>query len=444
MLLRLVEDLKTRIVRLDGGQRREHAENTRTGVMVVDAMPVASFQGLFMLCYSEIRKVCESFALPGVAVVAIDVGRKRVAGSLCVAAKPGHANSAIIGRHSMADLFLDSDPSLSLRHLALLVHPLRGWDSPGGGDIHYRVLDLRTRAAFEDEEGRRLEAVAAEGPIFLRCGGYALMFFVTGDPTPWPDAGDSAWECIPERVYLDEQPAEPDRWSRGKRSVINSAAAVAGTSPSAPPLPGVAAGTGPKTPPERGNEPIEKVNGLLERLRPHHKDKGDKDKEKDKAKDDKAKADKERKRRLADALATDGHGASGASRITLVQTARGPSRARIDLLAPEEQAIGRLHLRNGDEVQSIVIGERAAGEGILLGRYDRCDTGGASVFSHHSLSRVHCLVVEVDGILYAVDTASTNGTYLGSRDEEVRIIGMGADRDLVLGDDLVRMSWEPA
>jgi hypothetical protein len=360
-----VEGLKTRIVRLDGGQRREHAENTRTGVMVVDQMPKASFHNLFKLCYADIRKVCESFALPGVAVVAVDISRKRMAGSLCIAAKPAHANSAIIGRHGMADLFLDGDPALSLRHMAVLVYPLRGWDNPGGGDVRYRVLDLRTRTAFEDEGGRRLEAVAAEGPIFVRCGSYALMFFVTGDLAGWPDDAEAAWKAVPERVYLHEHVAEPDRWARNRR----------------------------------------------------------------------AQAAAQSSRHVT--------GGGAASRITLVQASRGPSRARVDLLAPEEQALGRLQLKNGNDTQALVIGRHAADEGILLGRYDRCDTGGASVFDHQSLSRVHCLVIDMDGVIYAVDTASTNGTYLGGREEEVRIVSLAADRELVLGDDLLRMQWEP-
>ena len=51
--------------------------------------------------------------------------------------------------------------------------------------------------------------------------------------------------------------------------------------------------------------------------------------------------------------------------------------------------------------------------------------------------------IDMDGVIYAVDTASTNGTYLDGREEEVRIVSLSADRELVLGDDLLRMRWEP-
>jgi hypothetical protein len=363
-MMRDVNGFKTRTVGLDDGQRRDFAQNMRTGVLIADQVPKASFSDLFRLCYSDIRRVCQSFALPGVAVVAIDIGRRRLSGSLCIAAKPGHANSAIIGRHGMADLFLEGDPAMSLRHMAVLVYPLRDWENTGGGDVRYRVLDLRTRTAFEDEQGQRLEAVAAEGPIFLRCGGYALMFFVTGDLASWSDDANAAWSAVPERVYLHEHVAEPDRWARNRRAQVAA-------------------------------QSNRQASG------------------------------------------------GGAARVTMVQASRGPSRARLNLLAAEEPALGRLELSNGKHVQSLLIGRYAADEGILLGRYDRCDTGGASVFDHPSLSRVHCLVIDLDGVMYAVDTASTNGTYLSGHEEEVRIVSLSGDRELVLGDDLLRMQWEP-
>ena len=77
----------------------------------------------------------------------------------------------------------------------------------------------------------------------------------------------------------------------------------------------------------------------------------------------------------------------------------------------------------------------------LLGRYERCDTHGATVFAHHGISRVHLLVVEVEGAVYAVDTGSTNGTFHG--DDEVRIVPLASGTELVFGDGLARMEWMP-
>ena len=55
----------------------------------------------------------------------------------------------------------------------------------------------------------------------------------------------------------------------------------------------------------------------------------------------------------------------------------------------------------------IAIGRRAAKEGVLFGRYDRCDNEGLPVLTHISISRVHMLAVEIADQRYAIDTAST-------------------------------------
>jgi pSer/pThr/pTyr-binding forkhead associated (FHA) protein len=93
------------------------------------------------------------------------------------------------------------------------------------------------------------------------------------------------------------------------------------------------------------------------------------------------------------------------------------------------------------KAQKIAIGERAAAGGILLGRYDRCDTHGATVVSHHGISRVHLLVLRIGDGIYAIDTGSTNGTFRTGSDAEVRIARLDSEHDLILGDDLARVKW---
>jgi hypothetical protein len=78
-------------------------------------------------------------------------------------------------------------------------------------------------------------------------------------------------------------------------------------------------------------------------------------------------------------------------------------------------ARGELIVRSDAGRVALRLGARAARQGVLLGRYARCDTAGLPVLSNPSLSRVHLLLVELDGVLYAVDTASTNGSWLDSR-----------------------------
>ena len=81
--------------------------------------------------------------------------------------------------------------------------------------MRFAVHDLRTASAFEDERGRRLEAIVAEGPALLSAGRHALFAFPTGDPSAWPELATDAWAMWPERVYVAERSAEPDRWRRG-------------------------------------------------------------------------------------------------------------------------------------------------------------------------------------------------------------------------------------
>ncbi len=87
---------------------------------------------------------------------------------------------------------LGQDPSLSLRHLMVITHPLHDHH-----EVRFRFAELRTQAAFIDERDKRLHALEAEGPLFIRCGRYALFFLVTGDEIPWPWAPSSTSPCRP-------------------------------------------------------------------------------------------------------------------------------------------------------------------------------------------------------------------------------------------------------
>lgn len=364
--LPLVPDGKTRIIHLEAGQDRQHRENPETRMLVFESgPPPVTFRDLFLRNYQAVRDRCSAFGQPGLAVAAVDSFSGRLAGILCVAAKIGTANSAIVGRHSMTDLYLDGDASLSLRHLVIVVSPL----DLTSGEVRFRVIDLRTQAAFQDEHGRRFEALVAEGPLFIRCGSYVLFCLPTGDPTSWPESGEDAWACIPERVYLEAAEAEPDRWRRKRR----------------------------------------------QRVRPEHH---------------------ERDQSGVQSLGLDRRAA-----ITLVQSELGPIRAQTRLLSDGEQPVGTLRLRVGNMVHSVLVGAPAIHRGILLGRYERCDVDGSKLLVSESISRVHLLLVEISGRVYAIDTASTNGTWTAEDDREVRIIAMDTSAELCLGNDLAYLRW---
>ncbi len=53
-----------------------------------------------------------------------------------------------------------------------------------------------------------------EGPALLSAGDHALFFLQTGDATDFPPSSDDAWALMPERIYVDERGADPDRWQR--------------------------------------------------------------------------------------------------------------------------------------------------------------------------------------------------------------------------------------
>jgi hypothetical protein len=375
-----VGDLRSRVIHLADGQDRADARNLRTGVIVGAEgdelkVPAARFADLFRIAWPDLRRMLVGFAQPGVAVVAVDTVRQRVAGTLALAAQIGRANAAVIGRHGHCDLYLHADPQLALRHLVLVAHPV----ATGGnfGDVTYRLLDLRTRTAFCDESGRRMEALTASGPTFVRVGTYAMFLLPTGpdESGQWPEDPSEAWACVPERVYLQEAEAEPDRWRRGRRGNA-------------------------MVPATRG--PLASGTGVVD---PWHRES-----------------------------------------VTLVRTSPGPSRAsHAAVPGDDEKALGTITLSAAGRSESLAVGVQAAKIGVLVGRYERCDTHGATVLAHHGISRVHLMIVDIDGVMYAIDTGSTNGIYRAETDAaEVRITALAPGSELVLGDNLARMEWRPS
>lgn len=322
----------TRSVWVHHEHERTQADNDRTAFMpcarvdsIMRSAPSSgSFQDVFRRHYPAIRKRLNDHREPGVAL-AVASGEALEA-SAWLAAKEGEISASIIGRHSAAEVFLPTDPALSLRHLALVLHRREA-----ARPTRFRILDLRTAVAFADERGNRLEAVEAQGPVLLRCASFAVFLLPTGgSDDPWPEDPDAAWARIPARVYLEHESADPTRWlvpAGGARKV----------------LPQV----------QQGGDP---------------------------------------ERTLVDSF-------PGPSFVSWVLEGSGPARGEVVV----QSAAGKV---------SLPVSVSAARQGVLIGRYDRCDTAGLPVLSSHKLSRVHLLIVEIEGVLYALDTASTNGSWL--------------------------------
>lgn len=187
---------------------RERGDNVGTVILEGRHLRLAPpcFEDLYRAHYEDLRAAALAFGQPGVAVFAIDRKRDQLVGSMCLAAVSRAIRAGIVGRHSEVDLSLSRDPALALRHLAFVVEPVQSFAA--GGGARFAVLDLHTGRAPRDEEGRAVASLTSEGAVFLDCGRYALMAFVTGDESDWPERATDGWACLPERVFVEERLAE--------------------------------------------------------------------------------------------------------------------------------------------------------------------------------------------------------------------------------------------
>ena len=98
---------------------------------------------------------------------------------------------------------------------------------------------------------------------------------------------------------------------------------------------------------------------------------------------------------------------------------------------------GTLELMGATRSGRMTIGERALKDGVLLGRYARCD--GAEMLEDLSMSRVHMLLLHTDDALLAVDTCSRNGSHLPGMGF-ARVIAVSDQTEIHLGKH-TRIRW---
>lgn len=130
---------------------------------------------------------------------------------------------------------------------------------------------------------------------------------------------------------------------------------------------------------------------------------------------------------------------SGVRNSAIMRTA-GPWDSSVDLpIAADDDVAGVLSVAGPKGKGKLAIGRRALEDGVLLGRYARCD--GAGLGGDPSLSRVHVLLLLVDDRLVAVDTASSYGSRtLGG--ESTRVLRVQSDTELELGlKTRIRWRW---
>jgi len=171
----------TRIVWSRRELERDEASND--GTICVAALhglasgtpPFASFDQLFHHHYPDIRRLLDGRVEPGLALMVVGPGGTEASGWF--AAKDAVVNPLIVGRHSSAEVFLPSDPQISLRHLAVVLQRrASGARSPSGSSTSGRPWRSPTRTGRVSRRSRR----AARPPV-VRLPGPSPV------PDPWRD-----------------------------------------------------------------------------------------------------------------------------------------------------------------------------------------------------------------------------------------------------------------
>ena len=333
--------LDRRFFDLRNPEARAASADARTLMFRTEGEPRLSCEVAFVSHYEAISSLCKGLETPGLAVFAMD--EEGVAARALLTADSRRIHTAVVGRHSRADIWLGEDAALALRHLLILVCP----HVPGEA-VRYRVVDLRTQTGFTDERQVPLKAFEADGPVFIELGRYVLLFLTLDGRMTWPKDPMEAWRALPRREYR----AESRQWKSGRRPRVAKRDATA----------------------------------------------------------------------------------------TGVQILSGPIDIQRNLVAGDESPVAMLTLKSAAGVARLQVGPQALRTGILLGRYERCDSGDLFVLDHPDISRVHLLVIEVEGRLYAVDVSSTNGVW--QRRVEVQVLEVGRRAVLELGHDLATVTIE--
>jgi hypothetical protein len=217
--------MKTLITEHWAGQVRGAGANAATRVVPIASVVGRDPRSLFVAAYPTFADRCREVEEPGLAVIAVDERTGRASGMAILRAQVRRHVAVIVGRHDRADLYVPDDAALSLRHLAVVMAPVAGWDR-GAGIPSYRILDLRSESGTVDESGRRLQGIRCEGAALLRCGANVIFALPLGDPTDWPVSATDAWSQLPERVYHDELLHVPDasevkpRVSQNRRNTV--------------------------------------------------------------------------------------------------------------------------------------------------------------------------------------------------------------------------------
>jgi len=128
---------------------------------------------------------------------------------------------------------------------------------------------------------------------------------------------------------------------------------------------------------------------------------------------------------------------NAATHRSLIVRTHGPRDTTDGSLVESGDIAGTLELVGPRNRGTIRIGHDELRDGVLIGRYARCNN--AQLADDPSLSRVHALLIQIDDAIIAIDTASLNGTR-ASNQPKARLIQLFGDTELVLGTS-TRARW---
>jgi hypothetical protein len=111
-----------------------------------------------------------------------------------------------------------------------------------------------------------------------------------------------------------------------------------------------------------------------------------------------------------------------------------------ELVAPGETPLGALVVRGEGGAVRLPVGPRALERGVLVGRDPRCSELGFGLPA--TVSRVHALVIGLEGEVFIADTGSSNGVWESER--EMCIAPMDSSPVFLLGGHGAAVQWQPA
>ncbi|MBW2462127.1 MAG: FHA domain-containing protein [Deltaproteobacteria bacterium] len=162
--------------------------------------PVPELRRPLQKLVDELGPELASSELPAFLVVAIR-GRTQRRRTL-VTLDDGHL---VVGRHTESDLYLDADPSVSLRHL--LIRALHLDD----GTPALRILDLDTKAGFRVDGGDDVRSLVATGPFAIAVGEWVIAGIPHGRPMQLPrGAGGPYRLAAPVLHHAERVPGQTD------------------------------------------------------------------------------------------------------------------------------------------------------------------------------------------------------------------------------------------